>query len=111
MSTNQVSKPAIACPLDAPSLGDVVAFLSTSTKLSSTRKRDLRSAIRRFSDLLESTPERLPANIKQLKRLDNNIHPAQHGISAKTLQNIKSNLLTALSHFQGGSRELDLITP
>jgi integrase len=63
------------------------------------RKRDLRSAVCRFADLLETTPARLPANIRQLKLLVINIHPAQNDLNAKTLQNIKSNLLAAVRHF------------
>ncbi len=88
------------CPLvvNGASLSDVLAHLAASTSLSSTRKRDLRSAVCRFADLLEVTPERLPANIKQLKLLVFNIHPAQNNLSSKTLQNIKSNLLAAVRH-------------
>ena len=85
--------------VDGVSLSDVLAHLAANTSLSSTRKRDLRSAICRLADLLESTPERLPANIKQLKLLVFSIHPAQNDLSTKTLQNIKSNLLAAVRHF------------
>ena len=85
--------------IDGVSLSDVLAHLVVSTSLSSMRKRDLRSAVRRFADLLESTPVRLPANIKQLRLLVFNIHPAQNDLSTKTIQNIKSNLLAAVRHF------------
>jgi len=80
------------------SLTDILDLLSKSTKLSATRKRDLRSAIMRFASLVESTPEQLPADAKQLTPLLLNIHPAQVGMSNKTLQNLKSNLLAALHH-------------
>jgi len=85
--------------IDSVSLNNVLEHLAASTSLSSTRKRDLRSAVRRFADLLESTPARLPANIKQLKLSVFSIHPAQNDLSVKTLQNIKSNLLAAVRHF------------
>jgi len=85
--------------VDSVSLSDVLEQLAASTSLSSTRIRDLRSAVCRFADLVGSTSGRLPANIKQLKQLVFNIHPAQNEISAKTLQNIKSNLLAAVRHF------------
>jgi len=84
---------------EGTSLNNVLENLATTTSLSSTRKRDLRSAVSRISDLLESTPERLPANIKQLKLMVFNIHPAQNNLSPKSLQNIRSNLLAAVRHF------------
>ena len=85
--------------VEGVSLSDVLEHLAASTSLSSTRKRDLRSAVSRIADLLESTPERLPANIKHLKLLVSNIHPAQNDLSTKSLQNIRSNLLAAVRHF------------
>jgi len=80
------------------SLADILNLLSISTTLSVTRKRDLRSAITRFANLVGRRPEHLPADAKQLTPLLLNIHPAQVRMSAKTLQNIKSNLLAALHH-------------
>ena len=80
------------------SLTDILALLAKSTALSSTRKRDLRSAITRFAKLVGSSPDQLPADIARLTPLLSSIHPAQVGISVRTLQNIKSNLLAALHH-------------
>ncbi len=93
---------------EGTSLNNVLKHLATSTSLSNMRKRDLRSAVSRIADMLESTPERLPANIKQLKPLVSKIHPAQNYISAKTLQNLNSNLLAAVRHFLATEKPVHL---
>jgi site-specific recombinase XerD len=88
-----------------PSLSDVLAFVSANDELSPVRKRDFRSAILRLSGIVGKQVEMIPADARHLGHCFTVINPAQHGISLKTLQNIKSNLLGAVLLFQN-SRKL-----
>ena len=97
-------KPDSIAQTDAPSLHDVLVTLESNTSIPGTRKRDLRSAIHRFASQLRSTPAQIPANLQRIEQLIHNIHPAQHGMSIKTFQNIKSNLLAALKIFRANGR-------
>ena len=101
MGINEIISTDSATLLDKgkpPSLADILVLLAKSTSLSSTRKRDLRSAITRFARMTGSSPDQLPADVAQLTPHLSSIHSAQVGISVKTLQNVKSNLLAALHH-------------
>ncbi len=89
-----------------PSLSDVLAFVTAIDELSPVRKRDYRSAILRFSGFVAKPIEIIPADARHLGHCFTVINHAQHGISLKTLQNIKSNLLGAVLLFQN-SRKLD----
>ena len=80
------------------SLADVLADLEFDAGLSPTRCGDLRSAIRRFCVLIDRDPARVPASIADLRGAINGLSPARAGISAKSCQNIRANLLGALRH-------------
>jgi len=83
---------------DAPTYVDVMDKISADRNLPTTKKRDMLSALRRTLQLLNLDPARTPANITAIKKKMNEIHPAQAGISAKTLANLKSNIMAALRH-------------
>ena len=83
-----------------PTLADVLDCLERDDKLSPTRRRDQCSALRRLAQLLNRDPAMLPARISALRHGINNIHPVHAGVSVKTLQNIKSNVLGAFRHLE-----------
>lgn len=84
----------------AANLADVMDKITSDSELNPTHKRDWLSAIRRVSQILNSTPEGLPASPHQLAAKLEGIHPIKQGISTKTWQNIKSNLLAAVRYHQ-----------
>lgn len=85
-------------------LCDVLARLDQVDGLSAIRRRDLKSAIRAVSRLVGDHIETAPANINWLHVRLRRVHPAQHNISRKRFQNIKSDALKAME-LTGASRE------
>ena len=85
-------------------LSDVIKQLDNVGGLSTTRRRDLKSAIRAIARLVKKSPETTPANINWLHVRLRRVHPSQHGISKKRFQNIKSDALKALE-LTGASRD------
>lgn len=83
-----------------PSLFDVLGFVSSSELLSPVRRRDYRSSILRFCGFVGKSAEMIPADSRHLSQCLQTINPAQHGISVKTQQNVKSNLLGAVLLFK-----------
>lgn len=79
-------------------LADVIASLEADPGLAPTRRRDLCSAVRRVAGMLERDPARLPASLPEIRRALAGVTPAQAGISTKTFQNIRSDLLASLRH-------------
>jgi hypothetical protein len=86
-------------------MADVIRRIGSDDRLSVTRKRDLVSAVTRACDLLDRDPEILIADIPTLKPGLTALHPAQVGLAAKTLQNIKANVLAAIKHVGGGQTQ------
>ena len=80
-----------------PSMAEVIERIDNLSDLSSTRRRDLKSAVRSFCRLIGKEPSEVPANINWLHVRIRRIHPAAHDISKKRLANIKSDVLKALT--------------
>lgn len=80
-----------------PTLADVVDALERSPDLSPTRVRDLRSAISRFCALSGEEPGHIALDLGQLRTRLNAINPVAAGISPKSLANIRSDLLAAIT--------------
>lgn len=78
------------------SLAEVLADLDRDESLSPTRRRDLRSAIRRFCVLCDRDPARVPASITEIRGAINGLTAGKAGLSTKTCQNLRANLLAAL---------------
>lgn len=85
-------------------LSDALEMLDHLANMSPTRRRDLKSALRTLARLIGSPVEAVPANINWLHIRLRRLLPAQHGISKKRFQNIKSDALKALE-VTGASRE------
>lgn len=79
-------------------LAEVITALQADPSLAPTRRRDLCSAVRRVAGMLARDPARLPASLPEIRRALAGITPARAGISTKTFQNLRSDLLAALRH-------------
>ena len=77
-------------------LADVIDKLQALPNLTDARRRDLISAITRTATYLGRPPADLPTDAPNLRALLANLHPAQIGIKAKSLSNVKANLAAAL---------------
>ena len=77
-------------------LADVLATVSQAGDLSSTRRRDLASAVTSTARLLNRNPNEVPADMDGLRQRLAAIHPTQAGITAKRFANIKADLAAAL---------------
>jgi len=82
-------------------MADITERISADSQLSKIRKRDLVSAIKRFCQMLGRDLSFMTADIRVLKNAFESLHPAQLGVSRKTLQTIKSNVLSAIRHATG----------
>jgi hypothetical protein len=89
-------------------LADLLIDLEQDSSLSADRRRDLKSAVRRICELLGRDPASLPAAIAALRSAVNDLTPGGAGVSAKTLQNLRSNFLAALRHSAAGSTKVGL---
>ena len=67
-----------------PTLGDVVTSLATREDLSETRRRDLRSAVKRVAALLGDAPERIPLVMPSISTRLAKLSAATAGVSPKT---------------------------
>jgi hypothetical protein len=76
-------------PAQSPvaTLGDVLAAVGTQQDLSETRRRDLRSAVKRVAALLDDAPERIPLGMPAISVKLAKLSPAAAGVSAKTFHN------------------------
>jgi integrase len=85
-----------------PTLADVLASIGTQEHLSETRRRDLRSAVKRVAALLDDAPDRIPLVMPAISAKLARLSPAAAGVSEKSLHNIRSNFLAAVtaSHLQ-----------
>ena len=92
-------KPFLGAPRSpkAPTLGDVRDAVKVSADLSSTRVRDLISAISCFSSLVGVAPDNIPLDLAAIGAKLNAINPVANNISAKRLGNIRSDLLAAIA--------------
>ena len=79
-----------------PTLGDVVTSLATREDLSETRRRDLRSAVKRVAALLGDAPERIPLVMPSISTRLAKLSAAAAGVSPKTFHNLRSDFLAAV---------------
>jgi integrase len=77
-------------------LADAITKLEALPNLPNAKRRDLISAIKRTATFAGREPADLPADAPALRAILAKIHPAQAGIAAKSLANIKANLAKAL---------------
>ncbi len=78
-----------------PTLAAVLAILERPGKLSATRQRDLRSAVKRVAVLLGDEPAAIPLDIEAISGRLAAVNPVAVGITTKRLANIRSDFLAA----------------
>lgn len=71
---------------------NLIDRIAADKDLTATRRRDLMSDLRCLARLLEREPIAVPADLKALKRVVNDLHHAQLELTRKRLQNIRSSL-------------------
>ena len=77
-------------------LADVLEAIEAKADLKPSRRRDLRSALKRLACMAGVLPEELPLEMERLRRVFETIEPVARGISKKSLTNIRSDVLAAI---------------
>ena len=83
-------------PEGTRTLSDIETNIRNNAGISSTRKRDLLSALRVISTVLQASTDQIPAKTEWLRARLGKIEPAALGLSKKTWSNILSNAKAAL---------------
>lgn len=92
-------------------LASVIKELSDMDTLSTSRRRDLKSALNSLARMLGRSPAEIPANINWLHIRVRKIVPAQHNITKKRWANIKSDALKALELTGCSRKRSDWLAP
>lgn len=79
-----------------PTLADLLRSLESSQSLSSTRARDLRSAVARVAGLMGDDPANVPLDLPHIAARLAGVNPAASGITAKTMANVRSDFIAAV---------------
>jgi integrase len=79
-----------------PTLADVLAAVERHSELSSTKRRDLASAVRRMAKLLGDEPGHIAVNFPAISEKLQSVVPLAAGMSKKTFGNIRSNFIYAV---------------
>jgi integrase len=82
-------------PADAITLAAMLAALARPGKLSASRVRDLRSAVKRVADLLGDEAAAISLDISAISARLNSINALAAGMTPKRLANIRSDFLAA----------------
>ena len=86
-------------PQDRPrTMGELIQLIEADSELSSTRKRDLCSSIRRVVEGCNRSL-RMPADFTTIRNAFRKLKAGDLGVSPKTFSNIKSNLKFALRRY------------
>jgi integrase len=80
----------------ALTLQDLLDAVEGRLTLSVTRRRDLRSAVKRVASLVGEDPGRIPLNLPELSRKLAEVNPVSVGLTIKTFCNIKSDFIAAV---------------
>ena len=84
-------------PAPVLTLHELIEAIGRIALLSSTRKRDLISAVSCMCKMGQVSPQHFAVSPRSVRQLVASIEPAAHGISAKSYGNIQSNLRAALA--------------
>ena len=98
------AKAAVRPDAAPATLKAVLDALEGQRDLSTTRLRDLRSAVTRMAKLLGAAPGHIPLDLPVLSRKLAAINPLAAGLTTKTFSNIRSDFLAAVT--ASGLKEL-----
>src|SRR5689334_8628952 len=94
---NKRKRKAPSGETEAPvTLNDVARAVEGADLLSVTRRRDLRSAVKRVASLLEDHPARLVLDLTAISAKLASISPVAVGLSSKSFSNIRSDFMAAI---------------
>jgi integrase len=79
-----------------PSFADAIAVIACAAELPEDKRRHWATSLRRIAKLLDKAPELIPARYSAVRAALLHLHHASGGLTAKTLQNHKSNVKSAL---------------
>jgi hypothetical protein len=77
-------------------LNDVLVALESHKGLSETRRRDLRSSIKRVASLVGDDPARIALDLPAISAKLATISPAAAGLTNKSFSNIRSDFMAAV---------------
>jgi integrase len=95
MRRKRLSQTPTAQPARPVTLAGVLAALERDGKLSTTRRRDLVSAVKRVARLLGDEPAAIPLDLAAISARLAAVNAVAVGISPKRLANLRSDLLAA----------------
>ena len=79
-----------------PSFADAIPMIATAPELSEQTRRHWTTSLRQIAKALDRPPELIPARYSAIRADLALLHQAPLGLTAKTLQNHKSNAKSAL---------------
>ena len=79
-----------------PTLATLLAALESPSGLSETRRRDLRSAVKRVAHLLGNTPAAIPLAMDTIREGLGGVNPIAVGMTPKRFANIRSDFVAAV---------------
>src|SRR5215831_4938700 len=77
-------------------LADVIARHKEDASLTPSRRRDLRSAVLRMSEITGVDPRITPASLRFMRPRINAVRPAKYHLTPKTWSNLRSNFRAAV---------------
>jgi integrase len=98
MTTDRKNKPrpGLLGSAATANLDDVLFAIGARPDLPETRRRDLRSAVKRVASLIGDDPARIPLELRSIAAKLASLSPAAFGLSTKSFSNIRSNFLAAV---------------
>jgi hypothetical protein len=85
----------VTAAAQAVMLQDVLARLSANESLSTTRRRDLRSAVTTYAKLIDQKPDAVALDLAAIRQTLDSMVPAAAKVSAKRWANLRSDLAAA----------------
>ena len=96
MEPETKAPPRAASATTGISLADVLNTVEGRQALSATRRRDLRSAVKRVASLLGEDPARILLDLPVLSAKLAAMNPVSAGLTSKTFSNIRSDFVAAV---------------
>jgi hypothetical protein len=79
-----------------PTLADVIARHEEDASLTPNRRRDLKSAVLRMSEITGVDPRVTPASLRFMRPRINAVRPAKYHLTPKTWSNLRANFRAAV---------------
>ena len=79
-----------------PTLADVIARHEEDASLTPGRRRDLKSAVLRISEMTGVDPRNTPASLRLMRPRITAVRPAKYQLTPKTWSNLRSNFRAAV---------------